>query len=131
MLSIESLIKVSDNSGAKNAKCIKVFGSGLKRYAYVGSLILVTVKKRINQKKIKKKTIYYGIIIVTKYLTQRKDGINIRFNENRILLFSKTYKFLGTRIYGPIMKELKFQIFNNKKEKQKYMKIISYCKALI
>jgi large subunit ribosomal protein L14 len=131
MITLESIIHVADNSGARTVKCIKICSSGTKRFGYVGQLILATLKKKFNKQKVKKKTIYYGILISTKYQTLRKDGSVIKFSLNRALLFSKNYKFLGTRIYGSIMKEVKFQIFNDKKEKQRYLKTISYCKSVI
>jgi len=61
----------------------------------------------------------------------RSDGTIIKFSENRVLLFSNTYKFLGTRVYGPLMKEIRYYLHNNQKEKQKYFKVISYSNSII
>jgi large subunit ribosomal protein L14 len=127
-------LKIADNSGGKVAKCIKVIGLGLKKVGYIGNLILVTVKKLFSTRKIKKKLIYYGLIIMVRQHIFRKDGSIVKFDANRVLLFSingiKT-KFLGSRVYGSLMKEVKFQIYKSKKEKQKYFKIISYSKSII
>jgi len=131
MISVESKIKVVDNSGAKLAKCIKILALGVKKFGYIGDLLLVSIKKKSHTKKIKKKVIYYGLIVMVNRHISRKDGTYVKFNENRILLFSNTHKFLGTRIYGPIMKELKFQIYNDSTKKQKYLKLISYSNSII
>jgi len=131
MIKIESKLKVADNSGAKIVKCIKVYYSNNKNIGYVGSLILVSILKRKHQKKIKKKMIYYGLIISSNAYIKRVDGIFVKFTENRVLIFSKNNKFLGTRIYGPISKEIKIQIYNDINKKQKFFKLISYAKSII
>jgi len=126
-------LKVADNSGAKLVKCIKVLGLGLKKSGFIGDLLLVTIKK-VGKKRIKKKIIYHGLLVMVKQQVIRKDGSIVKFAQNRVLLFSideTKNKFLGTRLYGGIMKELKFQIYKNKKEKQKYFKIISYANSIL
>lgn len=128
---MESKLKVVDNSGAKIAKCIRICVSGIKKVGSVGDLILVTITKRKHQKKIKKNNIYYGLIITVKKCVRRYDGIFIKFTQNRILIFSKNYKFLGTRIYGPIMKEIKIHIYKDVTKKQRFLKLISYSNAII
>lgn len=128
---MESKLKVVDNSGAKTAKCIRICVSGIKKVGSVGDLILVTITKRKHQKKIKKKIIYYGLIIAVSSYIMRYDGVFIKFTQNRVLIFSKNYKFLGTRIYGPIMKEIKIQIYKDIIKKQKFSKLISYSNSII
>lgn len=136
MVSVQTEIKISDNSGGSIAKCIKVIGLGCKKLGGVGDLLLITIKKKKRKfkKKIKKRLIYHGLIIMIKKVTRRQDGTFIKFEDNRVLLFSlsdQKSKFLGTRIYGAIMKELKFHIHKNKKYKQKYFKLLSYCNSII
>lgn len=133
MVFIGTKLKVADNSGAKLVKCIKVLGLGLKKTGFLGDLLLVTIKK-FGKKQIKKKIIYHGLVVMIKQQVIRKDGSVVRFAQNRVILFSKDEtksKFLGTRLYGGIMKELKFQIYKNKKEKQKYFKVISYANSIL
>ena len=136
MLTNQSKLKIADNSGGKIAKCIKVVGLGKKKFGYIGDLLLVTIvkKKRKFKKKIKKKLLYYGLIIMVKKPIRRQNGVFVKFEDNRILLFSlndNKNKFLGTRIYGSLMKEVKFYIHKNNKHKQKYFKLISYCNSII
>lgn len=128
---MESKLKVVDNSGAKIAKCIRVCVSGIKKVGSVGDLILVTITKRKHQKKIKKKMIYYGLIVTVNRQIRRYDGIFVKFTQNRVLIFSKNYKFLGTRVYGPIMREIKIQIYADITKKQKFLKLISYSNSII
>lgn len=122
---------VADNSGAKCIKCIRVISKKNTDVGSVGSTLLIRVVKKKHSKKVKKKALYYGLITMVKQLVKRCDGTVIKFKENRILLFSNTYKFLGSRVYGPLMKEIRSQVYKNKKEKQKYLKIISYSTSII
>jgi len=136
MITNQSQLKIADNSGGKTARAIKVIGLGKKKFGTVGDLLLVSIikKKKKFKKKIKKKLLYYGLIIMIRKIIKRKDGTFVKFEDNRILLFSfndKKSKFLGTRIYGSLMKEVKFYIHKNKKHKQKYFKLISYCNSII
>lgn len=106
MLIKESVLKIIDNIGAKNAKCILILGSF--KYAKVGDLIMIVLRNYFNIKnKIKKKSIYLGIITNTKYWLKRLDGDKCKFNYNGILVFNFQLKFLGTRIKGLLSKELK------------------------
>jgi large subunit ribosomal protein L14 len=95
-----------DNTGAKVVKCIRII-SKTKKYAVVGDLLGVVVKKFRFQKKLVKKVIYYGLIISMRSLLLRPDGIRIKSDKNRIVLLSNKLQFLGTRIYGPIYKEVR------------------------
>lgn len=130
MLSVESKIKVADNSGAKMIKIIKALGSSEKNQIHLNDIVIVVVQHLVLNKKVQKKKIYYGLILSTKYKTFRKDGSFIKFDRNRILLFSLLHKFLGTRLYGPICRELKRHLIL-KSQKERFQKIISYTKAII
>jgi len=131
MINTQTKLFVTDNSGGILAKCIKIINSGKKSTGFIGSLILITIVKKKKKKKLKKRNIYYGLIIMISQHIKRKDGTYIKFTKNRILLLSKTYKFLGTRVYGTILKELRFQMFNNQYKKQKYLKLLSYSNSII
>lgn len=122
---------VADNSGGKYVKCIRIISSKIYLIGTVGDLLLTRVIKKKHSKKIKKKELYYGLITMVKQYVQRIDGTIVKFNDNRVVLFSNTNKFLGSRIYGPLMKEIRFYIHRSKKEKQKYLKIVSYASAII
>ena len=126
MIHCETKLRVGDNSGAKITKCIQILNKKNYNVGHIGSLILVRVLKKSHSKKIKKKIIYFGLIIMLKQYNIRKEGIILKFVENRVLLFSNAHKFIGTRIYSPIMKEIKTSFRINKKDQQKYYKIFSY-----
>lgn len=130
MLCIESKIKVADNSGAKNIKIIKALGSSEKKNIGLNDIVIVVVQNLVINKKVQKKKIYYGLILSTKYKNFRKDGSFIKFDFNRIILFSLLHKFLGTRLYGPICKELKRYLLV-KGQKERFQKIISHAKAIL
>ena len=112
MIIIGTKLNIVDNSGGKIAKCIKVIKK--KKTASIGSIILVSLKKFLNRRKVKKRVIYIGLIIGVKSWVYRLDGAFIKFFSNRILLFNKQFKFIGTRIYGILLKEVK--IFNMKEK---------------
>ena len=118
-----------DNSGAKWLKCIKVIGKA-SMGGIPGDLILATFANFKNQKKLKKRTIYLGLIAGTKKWILRSDGSCFRFFVNKILLFTRQFKFLGTRIYGAIGKEVKFKI-NLHTEKKHLHKVFSYSSLII
>lgn len=107
---------VADNSGAKEVLCIKVLGGTGRRYASVGDKIIVTVKKALPSGNIKKGTVSKAVIVRTKKEIRRKDGSYIRFDDNAVVLINNAGEMIGTRIFGPVSRELR--------EKQ-YMKIIS------
>ena len=102
-----SYLIVSDNSGAKKAQCIHVLGNFRRRYARIGNTILVTVKKVKHLKKIRKKQVYKALIISTARRFQRPKGQTLKCNKNRVLLLSHQNKFLGTRVYGPLCREIR------------------------
>lgn len=117
----------ADNTDIRLAKVIKVLGSSKKTRANIGELVRTTVAKRWQRKDIIKKKIYYSLIITIKKKTRRLNGCFIRFDQNRSLTFSEQFKFLGTRIYGPICKEIR----SNKKRRVAYRRVISFSKLTL
>lgn len=119
----------SDNTGVRLLKCIHI--KGTKKYGYIGDLINIVVNKFKSKKKLYKKNIYYGLIIATKRKVYRADGIFLKSDFNRVLVLNKeTNQFLGTRIYGPVYKEIR-QIKDGKKKLVRYEKIVSLAKKMI
>jgi large subunit ribosomal protein L14 len=131
MLQKESKLRPSDNSGVRWVKCLRVIGKS-KIFGYVGELLAVVIQKFKLKKKLIKKKIYYGLIISMKTPIYRKDGIILKSSFNRIVLLSRdSSQFLGTRIYGPIYKEIVNITDKKKKKTQKFAKIISYAKGIV
>jgi ribosomal protein L14 len=129
MLQKESKIINSDNTGVKVLKCINVYCN--KKYRLLVDLLSVVINKFRSKKKLIKKQIYFGLIICTKNKLYRKEGIYIKGDLNRILVLNRDNKrFLGTRIYGPIYKELRY-IIDGKKKIVRYEKIIAISKKII
>lgn len=116
MIQQESRLAVADNSGAKEVMCIRVLGGTRKKYATIGDKIVVTVKHAIPSGNIKKGTVTKGVIVRTKKEIRRVDGSYIRFDDNAVVLLTAAEELRGTRIFGPVARELR--------EKQ-YMKIVS------
>jgi large subunit ribosomal protein L14 len=116
MIQTESRLAVADNSGAKEVMCIRVLGGTGKRYASVGDKIVVSVKTAIPASNIKKGTVSKAVVVRTKKEIRRKDGSYIRFEENAAVLLNNQDEPRGTRIFGPVARELR--------EKQ-FMKIVS------
>jgi large subunit ribosomal protein L14 len=116
MIQEESNLIVADNSGAKRVRCIRVLGGSDRRYAGVGDLIIVSVKSAIPGGAVKKGEVSKAVVVRTKKETRRKDGSYIRFDENAAVLINAENEPRGTRIFGPVARELR--------EKQ-FMKIIS------
>lgn len=107
MIQAESRMEVADNSGAKEVLCIKVLGGSKRRYAHVGDVIVVTVKDAIPNGKIKKGEVHRAVIVRTKSPIRRADGMQITFDTNAAVLIDKQGAPLGTRIFGPVTRELK------------------------
>jgi len=116
MVQQESRLSVADNSGAKEVLCIRVLGGTGKRYASVGDKIVVTVKSALSSSSLKKGTISTAVVVRTKKEVRRKDGSYIRFEDNAAVLLNPNDEPRGTRIFGPVARELR--------EKQ-FMKIVS------
>lgn len=116
MIQEESNLVVADNSGAKRVRCIRVLGGSNKQYAGVGDIVVVTVKAAIPNGNVKKGTLSRAVIVRTKKETRRNDGSYIRFDENAAVLINDNNEPKGTRIFGPVARELR---------EKKFMKIIS------
>jgi large subunit ribosomal protein L14 len=116
MIQQESRLTVADNSGAKEVLCIRVLGGTKKRYASIGDKIVVTVKDALPSGNIKKGTVTKAVVVRTHKEIRRADGSYIRFDDNAVVLLTPTEELRGTRIFGPVARELR--------EKQ-YMKIVS------
>ncbi len=116
MIQAETRLKVADNSGAKDLYCIKVLGGSRRRYAGVGDIITCSVKSALPGAAVKKKDIVRAVVVRTIKETKRADGSSIRFDENAAVLITKDGQPRGTRIFGPIARELR---------EGGYMKIIS------
>lgn len=107
MIQQVSRLAVADNSGAKSVKCIKVLGGTRRRYASLGDVIIVSVKEASPHGQVKKKTIERAVIIRTRKEVRRKDGSYIRFDDNACVIISKEGEPKGTRVFGPVARELR------------------------
>ncbi len=122
MIQQESRLSVADNSGAKEVLCIRVLGGTKRRYASIGDTIVCTVKAAMPSGNIKKGAVTRGVIVRTRKEIRRKDGSYIRFDDNAVVLLNEGGELMGTRIFGPVARELR--------EKQ-YMKIVSLAPEVI
>lgn len=112
MIQVGTKVQVTDNSGAKVAQCIKILGASRKRYAHLGEIITVSLKKVIPHNPVKKGDVAYGVIVRTKKETRRKNGSYIRFDDNAIVLINKESKEpKANRIFGPVARELRAKGF--------------------
>ncbi|MCI5072950.1 50S ribosomal protein L14 [bacterium] len=116
MIQTESVLAVADNSGAKKVMCIKVLGGSKRKYASVGDIIVVSIKEAIPSAKVKKGEVKKAVIVRTRKEYVRKDGSYIRFDDNSAVLINNEKEPIGTRIFGPVARELRAKSF---------MKIIS------
>lgn len=116
MIQMQSILDVADNSGARRVMCIKVLGGSKRRYAGIGDVIKVSVKEAIPRGKVKKGEVLNAVIVRTKKAIRRPDGSAIRFDENAVVLLNAQLQPIGTRVFGPITRELRGENF---------MKIIS------
>jgi large subunit ribosomal protein L14 len=122
MIQTQSYLEVADNSGARRVMCIKVLGGSKRRYARVGDLIKVTVKEAIPRGKVKKGQVMTAVVVRTKKGVRRTDGSLIKFDDNAAVLLNAQEAPIGTRIFGPVTRELRGE---------KFMKIISLAPEVI
>jgi large subunit ribosomal protein L14 len=122
MIQAESRLDVADNSGARSVMCIKVLGGSRRRYATIGDVIVVSVKDAVPNSKVKKGDVMKAVIVRTKKEINRKDGTYIRFDNNSAVLINNQNEPVGTRIFGPVARELRAKSF---------MKIISLAPEVI
>jgi len=116
MIQMQTVLDAADNSGARRVQCIKVLGGSKRRYAGVGDVIKVSVKDAIPRGKVKKGEIYNAVVVRTRKGVRRKDGSSIRFDGNAAVLLNARLEPIGTRIFGPVTRELRTS---------RFMKIIS------
>ena len=116
MIQVQTELMVADNTGAKRVECIKVLGGSKRRYAAIGDVIKVTVKDAIPRGKVKKGEIYNAVVVRTAKGVRRNDGSLIRFDGNAAVILDSRLEPVGTRIFGPVTRELR---------SKKFMKIIS------
>ncbi|MCW8127442.1 50S ribosomal protein L14 [Microbulbifer halophilus] len=122
MIQAESYLEVADNSGARRVMCIKVLGGSHRRYAGVGDIVKVTVKEAIPRGKVKKGQVMNAVVVRTRKGVRRTDGSLIKFDENAAVLLNPQNAPVGTRIFGPVTRELRGE---------KFMKIISLAPEVI
>jgi len=115
MIQQESRLSVADNTGAKEVLCIRVLGGTRRRYASIGDKVIVTVKSALPSGEVKKGMVSTAVVVRTKKEIRRPDGSYIRFDDNAVVLLNNLNEIRGTRIFGPVPRELR----------EKYMKIIS------
>ncbi len=122
MIQQETRLRVADNSGAKEVLCIKVLGGSRRRYALLGDVIVVSVKEAMAGTKVKKGEVAHAVVVRIRHQTPRADGSYIKFDENSAVLITKEREPIGTRIFGPVARELRAK---------KFMKIISLAPEVI
>ena len=116
MIQVQTMLDVADNSGARRIQCIKVLGGSKRRYAGVGDVIKVTIKEAIPNSRVKKGELFDAVVVRTRHGVRRVDGSLIRFDRNAAVLLNPQLQPIGTRIFGPVTRELRTE---------KFMRIIS------
>ena len=122
MIQQESILRITDNTGAKSALCIRVLGGSKRRYAGIGDVIVATVKDAIPNAAVRKGEVVQAVVVRTTKETRRKDGSYIRFEDNAAVLINQQGEPRGTRIFGPVGRELR---------EKKYMKIVSLAAEVV
>ena len=116
MIQSESVLQVADNSGARRVACVKVLGGSRRRYASIGDVIVVSVKEALPNSRVKKKQLHRAVVVRTAKEVARSDGSYIRFDDNSCVLIDANREPIGTRIFGPVARELR---------SKRFMKIVS------
>ncbi|MFT8259076.1 MAG: 50S ribosomal protein L14 [Candidatus Symbiodolus clandestinus] len=122
MIQEQTMLTVADNSGARRVMCIKVLGGSRRRYARAGNVIKITVKVAIPKGKVKKGDVLEAVVVRTRKGTRRPDGSILRFDSNACVLLAKNGQPVGTRIFGPVVRELR---------SEKFMKIVSLAQEVL
>ena len=107
MIQVQTELNVADNSGARRVECIKVLGGSKRRYASIGDSIVVSVKDAIPNGKVKKGSVHKAVVVRTKYSIFRNDGSTVKFDDNAVVLTDEKGEPIGTRIFGPVTRELR------------------------
>ncbi len=116
MIQMQSMLDAADNSGARRLMCVKVLGGSKRRYAGIGDIVKVTVKEAIPRGKVRKGEMYNAVVVRTRKGVRRSDGSLIRFDRNAAVLLTNQFQPIGTRIFGPVTRELR---------RERFMKIVS------
>jgi large subunit ribosomal protein L14 len=116
LIQTQSVLQVADNTGARRVACVKVLGGSQRRYASVGDIIVVSVKEALPNSRVKKKQLHRAVVVRTKKEIARSDGSYIRFDDNSVVLIDANRELIGTRIFGPVARELRAK---------RFMKIVS------
>ena len=116
MIQMQSMLDAADNSGARRLMCVKVLGGSKRRYAGIGDIVKVTVKEAIPRGKVRKGEMYNAVVVRTRKGVRRADGSLIRFDRNAVVLLTNQNQPIGTRIFGPVTRELR---------RERFMKIVS------
>lgn len=111
MIQMQSRLKVADNSGAKEVQCLKVLGGSKRRYASIGDIIIVSIKEALPNSKVKKGDVAKAVIVRTKSKLRRPDGSYLSFDDNSAVLINAALEPVGTRIFGPVARELRAKSF--------------------
>ncbi len=122
MIQVETMLDVADNSGAKKIQCIKILGGSKRRYAFVGDIIVAAVKSALPNMGVKKKNVVKAVIVRTKKEIRRKDGTTLRFDTNSAVILDNNNNPRGTRIFGPVARELR---------ERDFMKIVSLAPEVV
>ena len=122
MIQVQTELNVADNTGARRVECIKVLGGSKRRYAGIGDIIKVAIKVASPKGKVKKGEVYNAVVVRTAFGVRRNDGSKIRFDKNAAVLLNNKLEPLGTRIFGPVTRELRTE---------KFMKIVSLAPEVI
>ncbi|MES2998728.1 MAG: 50S ribosomal protein L14 [Pseudomonadota bacterium] len=122
MIQMQTELEVADNSGARRVMCIKVLGGSKRRYAGVGDLIRISVKDAVPRGKVKKGDVCHAVVVRTKKGVRRQDGSVVRFDSNAVILLTAQLQPLGTRVFGPVPRELRTE---------RFMKIISLASEVL
>lgn len=122
MIQMQSVLNVADNSGAKKVMCIKVLGGSHHMVAEMGEIIVVSVKEALPRTKVKKGEVHRAVIVRTKKEQKRLDGSTIKFDENAVVLLNKQNEPIGTRVFGPVTRELR---------RKKFLRIVSLAEEVL
>ncbi len=122
MIQMQTMLDVADNSGAKRVQCIKVLGGSKRRYAGIGDIIRITIKEAIPNSRVRKGDVFYAVVVRTRKGVRRRDGSLIRFDRNAVVLLNAQHMPVGTRIFGPVTRELR---------QEKFMRIVSLAPEVI
>lgn len=122
MIQMTTRLKVADNSGATDVFCFKVLGGSKRRYARVGDIIKVSIKSASPRGRVKKGDVYNAVVVRTRSGVRRSDGAKIKFDENAVVLLNNQHQPIGTRIFGPVTRELRTE---------KFMKIVSLAEEVL